>query len=258
MRSGCLVACPRGVGVGCVCPFPFACRPPSCLGLLAWWRRVVPRSAALWSRRSWRLSLAIRLSPRSPVSLGGAIICLLAAVGYRRTYSSSRRQCGHSMIVVLLALSCLTRAVPGIRCPHHWQKLYSSFAEAMNTRRRRGGVGFPVASFLSSCLLVPWAWVPFSSSRSAWIAHWPNVRSLPGATCRCRSNRYSRSSAAGRAGLVLSLPSPVSVSRAACLYRRVISAPRHLVVVRLLVSSCVSSPVGPCLPLFAWACGFPP
>lgn len=64
---------PRGVGVGCVCPFPFACRPPSCLGLLAWWRRVVPRSAALWSRRSWRLSLAIRLSPRSPVSLGGAI-----------------------------------------------------------------------------------------------------------------------------------------------------------------------------------------
>lgn len=143
-------------------------------------------------------------------------------------YSSSRRQCGHSIIVVLFARSCLARAVLGIRCPHHEQKLYSSFAETMNTRRR-GGVGFPVASFLSSCLLVPWA-VPSSSSRSAWIAHWPNVRSLPGATCRCRSNWYSRSVEVGRAGLVRSFPSSVSVSRAVCLYNRVICGP--------LLSSC--------------------
>lgn len=43
---------------------------PSCLGLLAWWHRVVSRSAALWSRRAWRSSLAIRLSPRFPRVVG--------------------------------------------------------------------------------------------------------------------------------------------------------------------------------------------
>lgn len=91
----------------------------------------------------------------------------------------------------------------------------------MNTRRWRGGVGFPVASCLSSCLLASWAMLP-SSSRSAWIAHCPNVRSLPGATCRCRSNRYSKSSAAGwREPACLSVSS-VPVSRAVCRYSRVI------------------------------------
>ena len=138
-------------------------------------------------------------------------------------YSSSRRQCGHSMIVVLLALSCRTRAVPGIRWPHHWQKLYSSAADTMNTRRRLGRLGRPAGSasgFFSSCLLVPWA-MPSSSSSRAWIAHCPNVRSLPGDTCRCRSNRYSKSSAAGREPACLSV-SAVPVSRAVCLYNRVI------------------------------------
>ena len=124
------------------------------------------------------------------------------------------------MIVVLLAWSCLTRAVLGMRCPHHAQKLYSSLAETMNTRRRRGGVGFPAVSGFSSCLLSSWALVP-SSSSSAWIAHWPNVRSLPGATCRCKSNRYSRSSVAGREPACLPISS-VPVSRAVCLYSRVI------------------------------------
>ena len=152
--------------------------------------------------------------------------------GYRRTYSSSRRQCGHSMIVVLLAWSYLTRAVLGMRCPHHEQKLYSSLAETMNTRRWRGGVGFPAASCLSSCLLSPLSLVS-SSSRSAWIAHWPNVRSLPGATCRWRSNRYRRSSAAGREPACLSVSS-APVSRVACLYNRVICGP--------LLSSCGCSP----------------
>lgn len=166
---------------------------------------------------------------------------MLAAVGYRRVYSSSRWQCGHSMIVVLFARSCLTRAVLGMRCPHHEQKLYSSLAETMNTRRR-GGVGFPVVSCLSSCLLALGA-LASSSSRSAWIAHCPNVRSLPGATCRCRSNLYSRSVEVGRAGLVISLPSSVSVSRSACLYSRVICG--------ALSSPCVSSSVGVCLSLVA-------
>ena len=156
-------------------------------------------------------------------------------------YSSSRRQCGHSMIVVLLAWPCLTRAVLGMRCPHHEQKLYSSLAETMNTRRWRGGAGFPAASCLSSCLLSPWSLVS-SSSRSAWIAHWPNVRSLPGATCRCKSNRYSRSVSVRRAGRVPSLPSSVSVSRVDCLYRRVIPAPRPLAIVRLLVG-CLLAPL---------------
>ena len=131
------------------------------------------------------------------------------------------------MMVVLLARSCLARAVPGMRCPHHWQKLYSSLADTMNTRRRGrfvSGAG-AAAGLFSSCLLVPGSWAFFSSSRSAWIAHCPNVRSLPGATCRCRSNRYSRSVEVRRAGLVLSLPSSVAVSRVACLYRRVISCP---------------------------------
>ena len=159
-------------------------------------------------------------------------------------YSSSRWQCGHSMIVVLLALSCLTRAVPGIRWPHHAQKLYSSAADTMNTRRRFGRLGRPAGSasgFFSSCLLVPWA-MPSSSSSRAWIAHCPNVRSLPVATCRCRSNLYSRSVSVRRAGLVPSLPSSVSVSRADCLYRRVIPAPRPLAVVRLLVG-CLLAPL---------------
>ena len=98
----------------------------------------------------------------------------------------------------------------------------------MNTRRRRGGVGFPAASGFSSCLLSSWALAP-SSSSSAWIAHWPNVRSLPGATCRCKSNRYSRSSAAGRELACLPVSS-VSVSRAIGRYNRVICGP--------LLSSC--------------------
>lgn len=149
------------------------------------------------------------------------------------------------MIVVLFARSCLTRAVLGMRCPHHEQKLYSSLAETMNTRRR-GGVGFPVVSCLSSCLLALGA-LASSSSRSAWIAHCPNVRSLPGATCRCRSNLYSRSVEVGRAGLVISLPSSVSVSRSACLYSRVICGS--------LSSPCVSSSVGACLPIFVVARG---
>ena len=90
----------------------------------------------------------------------------------------------------------------------------------MNTRRWRGGAGFPAASCLSSCLLSSWALAP-SSSSSAWIAHWPNVRSLPGATCRCKSNRYSRSSVAGREPACLPISS-VPVSRAVCLYSLVI------------------------------------
>lgn len=124
------------------------------------------------------------------------------------------------MIVVLLALSCLVRAVLGMRCPHHWQKLYSSFAETINTRRRRGGVGFPASSRLSSCLLASVA-MPSSSSRSAWIAHWPNVRSLPGATCRCKSNRYNKSSTSVREPACLSVAS-ASAPRVVCLYSRVI------------------------------------
>lgn len=127
-------------------------------------------------------------------------------------------------MVVLLVRSCLARAVPGMRCPHHWQKLYSSLEETMNTRRRLGVIpGADAAVWLfPSCLLAPVSWAFFSSSISAWIAHCPNVRSLPGATCRCRSNRYNRSVEVRRAGRVASLPSSVSVSRAVCLYRRVI------------------------------------
>lgn len=146
------------------------------------------------------------------------------------------------MMVVLLALSCRTRAVPGIRCPHHAQKLYSSFAETINTRRRLGGVGCcSVASCLSSCLLVPVV-MPFSSSRSAWIAHCPNVRSLPWATCRWRSNRYSKSSATGREPACLPVSS-APASRAACLYNRVIFGPL-LSSCGFLVPPCVSSSVG--------------
>ena len=158
-------------------------------------------------------------------------------------YSSSRRQCGHSMMVVLLALSCRTRAVPGIRWPHHAQKLYSSAADTMNTRRRLGRLGRPTGSasgFFSSCLLVSGA-MPSSSSSRAWIAHCPNVRSLPGDTCRCRSNRYSRSSVAEREPACLPVSS-VPVSRAIGRYNRVICGPL-LSSCGLLVPPCVSSSV---------------